>query len=122
MLLRYAALAKRNLDSLEFVFKNLSLSTSKRYSLRSRTSLSYTMTREVALAMFRAVSVYVAHRFARFAFYAGYALFITYRCNDGCRKKVANVLKHNKKKQFTANSMFISLHLISEESHSKTHF
>ena len=56
-LLRYAALAKRNLESLEFVFKNLSLSTSKRYSLRSRTSLSYAMAREVVLAMFRAVSV-----------------------------------------------------------------
>ena len=42
MLLRYAALAKRNLDSLEFFFQNLSFSTSKGYSLRSGTSLSYT--------------------------------------------------------------------------------
>ena len=64
MLLRYAALAKRNLDSLEFVFQNLSLSTSKCYSLRSQTSLSYTRARQVVLAMFRAISVYVAHRFA----------------------------------------------------------
>ena len=32
MLLRYAALAKCNLDSLEFVFQNLSFSTSKGYS------------------------------------------------------------------------------------------
>ena len=47
MLLRYAALAKRNLDSLEFAFQNLSFSTSKGYSLRFGTSLSYTRAREV---------------------------------------------------------------------------
>ena len=47
MLLRYAALAKRNLDSLGFVFQNLSFSTSKGCSPRSGTSLSYTRAREV---------------------------------------------------------------------------
>ena len=57
MLLRYAALAKRNLDSLEFVFQNLSFSTSKGYSPRSGTSLSYTRAREVVLAKFRAIGV-----------------------------------------------------------------
>ena len=57
MLLRYAALAKRNLDSLEFGFQNLSFSTSKGYSLRSGTSLSYTRVREVVLAKFRAIGV-----------------------------------------------------------------
>ena len=38
MLLRYAALGKRNLDSVEFVFQNLTFSSSKGYSLRSGTS------------------------------------------------------------------------------------
>ena len=57
MLLRYAALAKLNLDSLEFVFQNLSFSTSTGYSLRSSTSLSYTRAREVVLAKFRAIGV-----------------------------------------------------------------
>ena len=57
MLLRYgAALAKRNLDSPEFVFKNLSFSTSKGHSLRSGTSLSYTRAEVVnVLAKFRAI-------------------------------------------------------------------
>ena len=57
MLLRYAALARRNLDSVEFVFQNLSFSSSKGYSLRSGTSLSYTRAREVVLAKFRAIGV-----------------------------------------------------------------
>ena len=57
MLLRYAALARRNLDSVEFVFQNLSFSSSKGYSLRSSTSLSYTRAREVVLAKFRAIGV-----------------------------------------------------------------
>ena len=57
MLLRYAALANRNLDSLEFVFQNLSFSTSKGYSLRSGTSLSHTRAREIVLAKFRAIGV-----------------------------------------------------------------
>ena len=57
ILLRYAALAKRNLDSLEFVFQNLSFSTSEGYSLRSSTSLSNTRAREVVLAKFCAVGI-----------------------------------------------------------------
>ena len=50
-------LAKRNLDLLDFGFQNLSFSTSKGYSLRSSTSLSYTRAREVVLAKFRAIGV-----------------------------------------------------------------
>ena len=57
MLLRYATVAKRNLDSLEIVFQNLSFSTSKGYSLHSGTSLSYTRAREIVLAKFRAIGV-----------------------------------------------------------------
>ena len=57
VLLCYAALAKCNLESLEFVFQDLSFSTSKGYSLRSITSLSYTRVREVVLAKFRAIGV-----------------------------------------------------------------
>ena len=57
MLLRDAALAKRNLNSLEFVFQNLSFSTSKGYSFCSGTSLSYTRAKEVVLAKFRAIGV-----------------------------------------------------------------
>lgn len=57
MLIRYAAVAKRNLDALEFVFQNLSFSTSKGYSLRSGKSLSYTRAREVVLVKFRATGV-----------------------------------------------------------------
>ena len=56
MLLRYVALAKRYLDSVEFVFQNLSFSSSKGYSLRSGASLSYTRAR-VVLAKFRAIGV-----------------------------------------------------------------
>lgn len=52
MLLRYAALAKRDLDSLEFDFQNLSF-----FPLRSGTSLSYTRARKVVLAKFRAIDV-----------------------------------------------------------------
>ena len=52
MLLRYAALAKRNLDSVEFVFQSFSFSSSKGYSLRSGTSLSYTRAREVVWLSF----------------------------------------------------------------------
>ena len=57
MLLPYYALAKCNLDSSEFVFQNLSFSTSKGHSLRSGTSLSYTRAREVVLAKFRASGI-----------------------------------------------------------------
>lgn len=57
MLLRYAALAKRDLGSQEFVFQNITFSTTKGYSLRSGTSLSYTRAREVVLAKFRAIGV-----------------------------------------------------------------
>ena len=60
MSLRCAALlcySGLSANSLEFVFQNLSFSTSKGYSLRSVTSLSYTRAREVVLAKFRAIGV-----------------------------------------------------------------